>query len=358
MSHAAVVSDLTAARRWRIVLARDPRYDGAFVYGVRSTGIYCRPSCPRRRPRRAQVDFFPVPEVAEQAGFRPCRRCRPGQAAAPDPRVPLVRAACRLIDAHPDAPASLAVLSARTGVTAHRLLRAFQRVLGISPRQYRDARRLDRFKTELRTRRRVSPALYEAGYGSTSRVYERAHAQLGMTPATYGRGGVGTQISYTTAPCPLGRLLVARTARGICRVSLGTSVDELTASLRAEFPAAEIRRDQGLLATSVGAILGYLAGERALDLPLDVRATAFQRRVWEALRRIPYGRTRSYAQVARAIGHPTATRAVARACATNPAALVIPCHRVVRADGGLGGYRWGIERKRALLERERERTTP
>jgi AraC family transcriptional regulator of adaptative response/methylated-DNA-[protein]-cysteine methyltransferase len=358
MSAAAIVADLTAARRWRIVLARDPRYDGAFVYAVRSTGIYCRPSCPSRRPRRAQVDFFPVPELAERAGFRPCRRCRPGEAPAPDPRVPLVRAACRLIDAHPDAPASLAVLSARTGVTAHRLLRAFQRVLGISPRQYRDARRLDRFKTELRTRRRVSPALYEAGYGSTSRVYERAHAQLGMTPATYGRGGLGTRIAYTTAVCPLGRLLVARTARGICRVSLGNNVAELEASLRAEFPAADIRRDQGILASAVGAILGYLGGERALDLPLDVRATAFQRRVWEALRRIPYGSTRSYAQVAGAIGHPTATRAVARACATNPAALVIPCHRVVRADGGLGGYRWGIERKRALLDRERERGTP
>jgi AraC family transcriptional regulator of adaptative response/methylated-DNA-[protein]-cysteine methyltransferase len=178
-----------------------------------------------------------------------------------------------------------------------------------------------------------------------------------MTPATYSRGGLGTQISYTTAPCPLGRLLVAQTARGICRVSLGNNVDELAAGLRAEFPAAEIRRDQGMLATSIGAILDYLEGERALDLPLDVRATAFQRRVWEALRRIPYGSTRSYAQVARAIGHPTATRAVARACATNPAALVIPCHRVVRADGGLGGYRWGIERKRALLEREQERAT-
>jgi AraC family transcriptional regulator of adaptative response/methylated-DNA-[protein]-cysteine methyltransferase len=179
-----------------------------------------------------------------------------------------------------------------------------------------------------------------------------------MTPATYSRGGAGTRISYTTAPCALGRLLVAQTARGICRISLGTNADELAASLRAEFPAAEIRRDTGMLATSVGAILRYLGGERALDLPLDVRATAFQRRVWEALRRIPYGSTRSYAQVARAIGHPTATRAVARACAMNPAALVIPCHRVVRADGGLGGYRWGIERKRALLERERERATP
>src|SRR6266487_2208656 len=352
-----VVSDLTPERRWRIVLARDRRYDGAFVYAVQSTGIYCRPSCPSRRPRRAQVTFFPVPEAAELAGFRACRRCRPGEAAAPDPGVPLVRTVCRLIDAHPDRPASLAALSAQAGVTSHRLLRTFQRVLGISPRQYRDARRVDRFKAELRSRGRVSPALYEAGYGSTSRVYERAHAQLGMTPATYGRGAPGTRIDFTVVPCALGRLLVATTARGICRVSLGSGAQELEAALSAEFPRAELRRARGALATSVGALLRYLAGHvEPLDLPLDVRATAFQRRVWEALRRIPYGATRSYVEIARAIGQPSATRAVARACATNPAALVIPCHRVVRADGGLGGYRWGVTRKRALLERERAAT--
>jgi len=356
VSHPAAVSELTAERRWRIVLARDRRYDGAFVYGVRSTGIYCRPSCPSRRPRRAQVAFFPVPELAERAGFRACRRCRPGEAPAPDPRVPLVRAACRLIDAHPEAPASLATLSTRTGATSHQLLRAFRRVLGLSPRQYRDARRLDRFKTELRVRRRVSPALYHAGYGSTSRVYERAHAQLGMTPATYSRGAPGVRIAYTIAPCPLGRLMVATTERGICRVSLGGDAAELEAGLRAEFPAALIRRDRSGLAALVGAIVRYLEGRtQHLDLPLDVRATAFQRRVWEALRRIPYGRTRSYRQIARAIGRPGATRAVARACATNPVALVVPCHRVVRADGEAGGYRWGIERKRALLEREQTR---
>src|SRR6266704_2288702 len=221
VSPAAVVSDLTPERRWRIVLARDRRYDGAFVYAVQSTGIYCRPSCPSRRPRRAHVAFFPGPQAAELAGFRPCRRCRPGEAAAAVPGVPLVRAVCRLIDAHPDRPASLAVLSAQAGVTSHRLLRTFRRVLGISPRQYRDARRLDRFKTELRARGRVSPALYEAGYGSTSRVYERAHAQLGMTPATYSRGAPGTRIAFTIVPCALGRLLVAATPRGICRVSLG-----------------------------------------------------------------------------------------------------------------------------------------
>src|SRR5213596_3779841 len=229
VGRAAVVSDLTPERRWRIVLARDRRYDGAFVYAVHSTGIYCRPSCPSRRPRRAQVAFFPVPEAAELAGFRPCRRCRPGEAAAPDPGVPLVRTVCRLIDAHPDRPASLAALSAQAGVTSHRLLRTFQRVLGISPRQYRDARRVDRFKAELRSRGRVSPALYEAGYSSTSRVYEKAHAQLGMTPATYSRGAPGTRIAFTIVPCALGRLLVAATPRGICRVSLGSGADDLEA---------------------------------------------------------------------------------------------------------------------------------
>ena len=353
MSHAALVSDLSPDRQWQIVLARDRKFDGAFVYAVRSTHIYCRPSCPSRRPRRERVEFFAGPEAAQLAGFRACRRCRPGAAAAPDPRVPLVRNVCRLIDARPDQPASLAALAARAGVTPHHLLRAFRRVLGISPRQYRDARRLDRFRTELRARRGVSPALYEAGYGSTSRVYERAHAQLGMTPGAYRRGAPGARITYAVVPCPLGRLLVATTPRGICRVGLGGDAHQLEAGLRAEFPGAELRRDRGALAASVGAILRYLEGRaEALDLPLDVRATAFQRRVWEALRRIPYGATRSYREVAAAIGKPAATRAVARACATNPAALVIPCHRVVRADGGVGGYRWGIARKKALLERE------
>src|SRR3989449_410012 len=357
VGRAAFVSDLTPERRWRIVLARDRRYDGAFVYAVQSTGIYCRPSCPSRRPRRAQVAFFPVPEAAELAGFRACRRCRPGEAAAPDPGVPLVRTVCRLIDARPAPPASLSTLSAQAGVTSHRLLRTFQRVLGISPRQYRDARRLDRFKTELRSRRRVSPALYEAGYGSTSRVYEKAHAQLGMTPATYSCGAPGTRIAFTVVPCALGRLLVATTARGVCRVSLGSDAQELEAGLAAEFPAAELRGDRGALATAVGVLLRYLDGRaEPLELPPDVRATAVQRRVWGALRRIPHGATRSYTEIARAIGKPSATRAVARACATNPAALVIPCHRVVRADGGLGGYRWGVARKRALLEQERAGT--
>src|SRR5213596_3412837 len=340
VGRAAVVSDLTPERRWRIVLARDRRYDGAFVYAVQSTGIYCRPSCPSRRPRRAQVAFFPVPEAAELAGFRPCRRCRPGEAAAPDPGVPLVRTVCLLIDAHPDRPASLAALSAQAGVTSHRLLRTFQRVLGISPRQYRDARRVDRFKAELRARGRVSPALYEAGYGSTSRVYERAHAQLGMTPATYGRGGAGTRIAFAVVPCALGRLLVAATARGICRVGIGDDAAALERGLRAEFPTAVIARDNATLRPWVAEITAHFDGRQPdLDLPLDLRATAFQRRVWEALRKIPYGSTSSYSAIARAIGKPRATRALARACATNPVAVVIPCHRVVSKGGDLGGYR-------------------
>jgi AraC family transcriptional regulator of adaptative response/methylated-DNA-[protein]-cysteine methyltransferase len=348
-----VVPDLSTERRWRIVLARDCRYDGAFVYGVRSTGIYCLPSCPSKKPRRRQVEFFLRPEGAERAGFRACRRCRPGQATPADPRVATVREACRLIDAHPDGPANLAALATRCGTTSHRLLRAFQNVLGVSPRQYRDERRLARFKSQLKEGKKVSPALYEAGYGSTSRVYERAHAHLGMTPATYSRGAPGVQIRSVTVPCSLGWLLVAASARGICRISFGDSAALLERALRTEFPAAELARDEGTLKRWVARLSAHLDGHAPrIDLPLDVRATAFQRRVWEELQRIPYGSTRSYSEVARAIGKPAAARAVARACAVNPAAIVIPCHRVVRADAGLGGYRWGLKRKEALLARE------
>ena len=358
MTRAAVVPDLNAEGRWRAVLARDRRYDGTFVYAVRSTGIYCRPSCASRKPRRGQVAFFPVPEAAERAGFRACRRCHPGAASPVDPRVALVRSVCRLIDARPDAPASLAMLSASAATTPHRLLRAFRAVLGLTPRQYRDERRLARFKTQLKERKKVSPALYEAGYGSTSRVYERAHAQLGMTPATYGRGGTGTRIAFAIVPCALGRLLVAATARGICRVAIGDDAPALERGLRAEFPAATIACDDDTLRSWVAEITAHLDGrQRHLDLPVDVRATAFQRRVWEALREIPYGSTRSYSAIARAMGNATATRAVARACATNPVAIVIPCHRVVREDGELGGYHWGVDRKSALLKQEAESRT-
>src|SRR6266404_5323586 len=312
-------STMSPTERWHAVLARDRRFDGAFVYAVRSTGIYCRPSCASRRPRRTQVTFFPIPEAAEREGFRACRRCHPADAPGADATVALVREAARAIAA------------------------------GTAPRG--EARRLAR---ALKRRKHVSPALYEAGYSSTSRVYEHTHEQLGMTPATYARGGPGVDIVFVTVPTSLGCLLVAATDRGICRVTLGDSAAELEADLRTEFDAARVReRKGGKLEGFVDAILSYLEGtEPHLDLPLDIRATAFQRRVWQELQQIPFGETRTYADVAQAIGQPKATRAVARACATNPAALVIPCHRVVREDGDLGGYRWGVERKRSLLERE------
>ena len=339
---------------WRAVLSRDAGWDGTFVYGVRSTGIYCRPSCSARKPLRAQVVFFPVPDAAERAGFRACRRCRPRDRAGHDSPVEVVRRACRYLDEHRDGPPSLDDISAHAGRSPHYLRRMFKRIMGITPRQYADARRLDWLKERLKEGETVTRALYDVGYGSSSRLYERAPEQLGMTPATYRRGGAGMRINYTIAESPLGRLLVAATERGVCAVSLGDSDAALEVFLSREYPAAEIHRDNDGLGRWVGPFLGHLQGRQPdLDLPLDIRATAFQRRVWQKLRSIPYGSTRTYGDIARSLGHPQAARAVARACATNPASLVIPCHRVVREDGGLGGYRWGVERKQALLDLER-----
>jgi len=353
VSRAAVVSTLSSEQQWRVVLARDRAFDGAFVYAVRSTGIYCRPSCPSRKPGRDQVTFYAAPEPAERAGFRPCRRCRPGDVAQADPRAATVRRACQVIDSTLGESTGVSALARAVGTTPARLASAFRGVLGVSPRQYRDQRRLDVFKRRLKEGRRVSPALYDAGYSSTSRVYEHADRQLGMTPATYRNGGRGAHIRYATASCPVGWLLVAATDRGICRVALGSDRAVLERALRAEFPAAHVAGTKDALAPWVRALVQHLQGTQPrLDLPLDVQATAFQRRVWDELRKIPYGATRSYAAVARAIGRPRASRAVARACASNPTALVVPCHRVVREDGALGGYRWGVERKEALLERE------
>jgi AraC family transcriptional regulator of adaptative response/methylated-DNA-[protein]-cysteine methyltransferase len=339
---------MSPTERWQAVLARDRRFDGAFVYAVRSTGIYCRPSCASRRPRRTQVTFFPIPEAAEREGFRACRRCHPADAPGADATVALVREAAQAIAA-----------GAAPRGEPRRLARAFKRVLGITPRAYAEAHRTARFKQELKRRKHVSPALYEAGYSSSSRVYERTDAQLGMTPATYARGGTGVGIAYVTVPTSLGRLLVAATERGVCRVALADTAAALEADLLAEFSAARVVQDRsGKLEGWVGAILAYLDGrEPHLDLPLDIRATAFQRRVWQELQQIPFGETRTYTDVAKAIGRPKATRAVAQACASNPAALVIPCHRVVRNDGALGGYRGGIERKDALREMENPKIT-
>ncbi len=342
------------AERWRAVEARDARFDGAFVFAVATTGVYCRPSCPSRRPKRRNVRFYAVPEAAEWAGYRACRRCRPGDAEARDPRLDAVRRACRYIEGHDDGPPTLAALGAHVNLSAHHLQRSFKAVMGITPRHYADARRLDRLKGLLRDGDDVAGALYEAGYGSSSRLYEKAPSQLGMTPATYRRGGAGARIAYTIVDSPLDRLLVGATERGVCALYLGDDESALEATLVAEYPAATIVRDDAGLGRWVDAVLAHLDGRAPhLDLPLDVRATAFQRRVWEALRAIPYGETRSYGEVARAIGQPTARRAVARACATNPVAVVVPCHRVVAASGALAGYRWGTERKQALLAKER-----
>jgi AraC family transcriptional regulator of adaptative response/methylated-DNA-[protein]-cysteine methyltransferase len=299
--------------------------------------------------------YFPTGAAAAAAGYRACRRCDP-DGLAPTPSVRKVAAAVALLDrADPGGVPPLAALARRVGASASQLQRAFVRALGVSPREYVAARKLGRLKSGLREGRSVADATFEAGFGSSSRVYEQAGRSLGMTPAEYRRGGSGLELFYTTAACPLGTLLVAGTSRGVSAVSLGDSRDELIRSLRAEFPAADLRDDPGALRASLETVLRHLNGEPAdiHHLPLDVRATAFQRRVWKALQQIPAGSTLTYAEVAAMIGSPRATRAVAHACATNPAAVVVPCHRVVPRSGGTGAYRWGPARKAALLETEK-----
>lgn len=338
---------------WRAVVERDARYDGRLVYAVTTTGIYCRPSCASRKPRRSNTRFFAFPTLAEAAGFRACRRCDPRSAEPVDPRLELVERVCRYLDAHYHEPLSLATLGERFHVSPGHLRQSFTEVVGISPAAYIDARRMDDLRARLRDGDGIARATYAVGYSSSSQLYERAPEQLGMTPAQYRDRADEQQIRYTTATSPLGWLLVASTERGLCAVRLGDDDRALVAEFEVEFAGAEITRDDGSLMDAVATIVRHLEGrEPHLDLPLDVRATAFQRQVWEALRHIPRGETRSYAEVAEAIGRPGATRAVGSACGRNPVALVIPCHRVVRGDGTMGGYRWGIERKRRLLERE------
>jgi AraC family transcriptional regulator of adaptative response/methylated-DNA-[protein]-cysteine methyltransferase len=355
-----VAAILNNPELWQAVLSRDASRDGSFVFAVRSTGIYCRPSCPARRPRREQVSFFQLPEAAEQAGFRACRRCHPRRAQTADPQIELVRRICHAIDEHDEEPLTLKTLSTETGVSAHHLQRTFKNVMGITPRQYVESRRLDQFKSKVKSGASVTDAMYDAGYGSSRGLYEKSSARLGMTPATYGRGGQGMRIIYTIAGCPLGRVLVAATERGVCSVALGDSDSELTTSLFAEYPNASIDSRDTVISPSLNLwlskVLDHISGKSArIDLPLDIQATAFQWRVWEELQRIPLGTTRSYQEIARAIGKPKAVRAVAGACAGNHVALVIPCHRVIREDKELGGYRWGLDRKRNLLEREQQR---
>lgn len=342
-------------RCWQAITERDGQFDGVFVTAVRTTGIYCRPSCPAKHPKRENVRFLASNDEAERLGYRPCKRCKP-QEAQRDPQLDLALQAATLLD-DPDRPAiTLEELGSELGVSPYHLQRTFKGVMGISPRQYQEAKRLERMKSQLREGQDVTTALYDAGYGSSSRLYERAPERLGMTPATYRRGGAGMDISYTIVDSPLGRLLVGTTGRGVCLVCLGDSDEPLEARLHQEYPNATISLvADGPEPDAVRDILGYLEGRLPhLDLPVDLQATAFQWQVWDALCKIPAGETRTYQQVARDIGNPKAVQAVAQACANNPAALVIPCHRVVRTDGTMGGYRWGVERKEALLRQERD----
>jgi AraC family transcriptional regulator of adaptative response/methylated-DNA-[protein]-cysteine methyltransferase len=337
---------------WDAVLRRDAGYDGKFVYGVRSTGIYCRPSCASRRPKPDRVLYFDRPADAEAAGFRACRRCHPAGDAV-EPSVARIEEICRYLDRNTEGIPTLDQLADRFGYSPYHLQRTFKRIVGVTPRRYAAERRLSRLKTALKEGSDVTGAIYEAGFGSSSAAYEAAAGQLGMKPSRYRGGGTEESIVYGVSPCGLGWLLVGGTAAGICAVRLGDGEAALVADLRAEFPSAALVRDDAALKPWVDDLLAYLEGrEPHLALPLDVRATAFQRQVWDALQAIPYGSTRSYSELAEAIGRPDAVRAVAGACASNPAALVIPCHRVVRSDGSLGGYRWGLERKRALLAEE------
>ena len=337
---------------WNAVQQRDRRFDGQFVYAVRSTRIFCRPSCSSRRPTRSRVEFFSSPADAERAGYRACKRCRPESTEAKAIDRAVARAAA-FLEEHLDVPVTLVSLAREVGVSAFHLQRAFKRALGVSPREYRDAERRRRLADRLRKGDTVSRATYEAGFGSSSRVYERASVTMGMTPATVRKGGAGEKIQFSIVSSPLGRLLAAYTEKGVCAVTIGDSDRELERAFRADFPEAQIQAAGSAIHEWIAAIVRSLEGDYSgVAIPLDAHGTAFQHRVWSALQQIPRGTTLSYSDVAKRIGQPSAARAVAKACATNPVALVIPCHRVVREDGSLGGYRWGIERKKQLLERE------
>jgi AraC family transcriptional regulator of adaptative response/methylated-DNA-[protein]-cysteine methyltransferase len=349
------------AHRWHAVVDRDKALDGVFVFGVSSTGIFCRPSCPARRPRRTNVSFFNDALEAEQAGYRACLRCRP-KAVDGNPQSAMIRAMCRYIEHHIEDRLTLSLLSKEFRRSPFHLQRMFKSILGVSPKAYIDAVRLRQVKHNLQAGHDVTTALYAAGYSSSSRLYERTAAQLGMTPEKYRRGAVAAVVRYTISNSPLGRMLIAATDKGICSIQFANGFadndndndEQLQQGLMREFPFATRRRDDFALAEWRMNLTNLMEGrETDPSLPLDIRATAFQRQVWEALQKIPRGETRSYGAVAKEIGMPKATRAVARACAANPVAVAIPCHRVVREDGNLGGYRWGMERKQQLLAMEK-----
>ena len=340
------------------VSERNASFDGAFVFGVRSTKIYCRPSCPARRPKTENILFFTSPDEAETAGYRACLRCRPKNGKKDDVQRELIEKVCSLIEEseNESSPPSLERLAAAVEISPSHLQRSFKKAIGISPREYANAQRVNKFKTSVKLGGDVTTAMYDAGFNSSSRLYEKAAEEFGMTPGVYARGGAGVAIFYTIVESPLGKLLVAATGKGVCAVNFGESETELKQSLVSEFSNAEISRDDTELKKYVKEILEHLKGNHApLDLPTDVRATAFQRRVWQELKKIPPGETRSYKEIAEKIGNVKSVRAVARACATNPVALITPCHRVVGANGDLSGYRWGVERKKKLLEKEKRR---
>jgi len=328
-------------------------FDGTFYFAVRTTGIFCRPSCSSKLPKAENVTFFSSPKEAEVAGFRACKRCRPKEMQMPSPKAELVARALEMIRrAGTDAP-RIEDISQTLGVSSGHLQRVFRSVLGVTPKEVMDMKRLEEFKKNVR-KKDVTTSLYDSGYGSSRALYEKADSALGMTPGSYKNGGRNERISYTIAESALGKLLVASTEKGICAVRFGDTAEGLRKELQEEFFAAEITEGSKKLDEAVSAIIRSLDGETTiLTLPLDLRATAFQMRVWSELRKIPYGETRSYSEIAERIGNPKAVRAVAQACARNPVALVTPCHRVIGSDGRLAGYRWGIERKKRLLEREK-----
>jgi AraC family transcriptional regulator of adaptative response/methylated-DNA-[protein]-cysteine methyltransferase len=343
---------LSDEARWAAVRDRDARYYDDFVYAVTSTGIYCRPSCGSRKPRRDRVRYFATPPEAEDEGFRPCRRCRPAH-DGPSRNAQTVEHAREYLTEHLNRPVTLAELADEVGLSATHLHRVFSEAVGLTPREYQDALRIDRFKGEVRDGRTVSRATFEAGFGSSRALYDKADQGLGMTPGAYRAGGKGITIQTRTARTPVGVLLLAATRRGVCFVSLGDSEQDVESQLRSEYPSARVERDDGRLATWVDAILAEIRGmPDETDVPLDLPGTEFQKCVWRAIRSIPRGETRTYSQVAESLGKPRAARAVAGACSANQIALFVPCHRVVRANGDPGGYRWGRSRKEQLLRLE------
>lgn len=337
---------------WKAVTANDARFDGVFFLGVKTTGIYCRPSCRARTPKRENVAFFPTKESAEKFGLRACLRCKPQDIKGVDPQIVKLLKACELLDKE-DA-IDLKLLAAELGLSPFHLQKSFKEVFGVSPKKYSEVKRMERFKSELKSGSDVTTAMYDAGFGSSSRLYEKASENLGMTPTEYKKGGKGMKINYTITDCELGRILVARTIKGLCNVAFADDDEQLVSNLNQEFPNAEIVKDAKILKDFVDEILKHLAGKKQrLDLPLDIQATAFQMRVWDLLRKIPYGETITYSQLAEQLGDKNKVRAVAQACANNRIAVVIPCHRVIGKSGKLTGYKWGVERKEQLLKKEK-----